>query len=597
MEHGEAQRMDRRIGKVIGDYTITKKLAEGGMGAVYLAVNRPTGVQVVVKFMLAEFVANPTLRERFEREIRAAVRLKGKTNIVEIYACNESEGELYMTMEYLHGETLAEHVRRCGKVSVHHAFRLIAQIIAALHELHEADIIHRDLKPSNAYVVISDAEAYCVKLIDFGIVHDRQALAAGELKTQRGAMIGTPGYMAPEQYGNAGNVTPAADIFALAVIIFEMFTGELPWRAPNEFALYEKTKSETPVLPPGHHMPPGWEAILLQALRPDPSERPPLHTLLYALARAVRVDGTLPDGFEMVTRYAPKVLRNTPAEVETVRTSDPQRAASAYWALHRVTAAPSGAPTPASLSVSDGIPISAPGVPLASKVTVTAPPSHLIANEPDTTLSAVGSEVQLQSNARRARDMRRWAAAGVGAAVVLALGVWMFWIRGDASRSVVGHGESGAPPRSQFAPDAGRAPLAIVGDAAPSRDVDAVLAEKQIAADASSVDSMMVDAAPQVAVPSDAAVAHDAATSTPRPPVVVATPRVEHRTGELEVYVKPWALVWLNGRPVGQTPYHQTVPVGRYRLQIKNDDLGKEETTVVVVSADKKTTIRRAWIP
>jgi len=489
MDHGSAQAPDRRIGMTIGDYVITKKLAEGGMGAVYIAENKPTGLKQIVKFMLAEFVSNPALRERFEREIRAAVRLKGKTNIVEIYSCNERDGEMYMTMEYLQGETLEDHLRRCGKISVHHAFRLVAQIIAALHELHEAGIIHRDLKPANIFVVPTDAEAYCVKLIDFGIIHDRQAIAAGAQQTQHGALVGTPGYMALEQYGNAGNVTPAADVFALAVIIWEMFTGQLPWSAPNEFALYEKTKGEMPVLPHGNHLPNAWQAILFQALRPVPDERPPLHALLYALAREVPAEPPLPSGFDMVTRYAPKVLRNTPVEVETVRASDAQRGAVAYWAIHRATAVPQTGPH-APVSASDSIPISASGFvsSSASMPTVNArpaipTPSTPIA-APHTTLSAASGVSEVPSASLPSVRRRTWIAAvvaGVGAVALLVLAISMGLSRRAPQAATepahVQNASGGSDLASSPAADAAVAPVAVTVDAAslPSAPADAGL--------------------------------------------------------------------------------------------------------------------------
>lgn len=476
MVHGGAGSADRRIGLVIGDYVITKKLAEGGMGAVYLAENRPTGVKLIVKFMLAEFVANPALRERFEREIRAAVRLKGKTNIVEIYSCNERDGEMYMTMEYLQGETLQDHVRRCGRISVHHAFRLIAQIIAALHELHETGIIHRDLKPANIFVVPTDSEAYRVKLIDFGIIHDRQAVTAGAQKTQHGALVGTPGYMALEQFGNAGNVTPAADVFALAVIIWEMFTGQLPWSAPNEFALYEQQKGARPVLPHGHHLPEGWQPVIFQALSPNPSDRPPLHAFLYALARAVPAEPPIPNGFEMVVRYAPKVLRNTPVEIETVRASDAQRAAAAYWGIQRATAVPQTGPNVHS-SASDGIPISMPGYTPASMPTVRPPadsPSDAPATvnarpsnptpvppiaKPQTTLSAAsGVSVMPPPSVPPSRARRTWVAAivaGAGAVALLALAISMGRSRASGTQA------TGAASQSTAAVDAAGAEMQV----------------------------------------------------------------------------------------------------------------------------------------
>jgi eukaryotic-like serine/threonine-protein kinase len=469
MNHGGA---DRRIGMVIGDYVVTQKLAEGGMGAVYIAENLPTGLKQIVKFMLAEFVANPALRERFEREIRAAVRLKGKTNIVEIYSCNQRDGEMYMTMEYLQGETLQDHIQRCGKISLHHAFRLISQIIAALHELHEAGIIHRDLKPANIFVVPTDAEAYTVKLIDFGIIHDRHAVAAGGQKTQRGSLVGTPGYMALEQFGDAGNVTPAADIFALAVIIWEMFTGQLPWSAPNEFALYERQKAELPALPFGHHLPSGWEAIIRAALSPNPADRPPLHALLYALAREVPSQPPIPSGFDMVVRYAPRVLRNTPVEVETVRASDAHRAAAAYWGIQRATLTPQTGPH-APVSSSDSIPISVPGFTPQSVSVPTAnarPVSPTPVAPHQTTLSAASGVSSPPSAAPHPAARRTGPAivlASVGAVALIAFGIAM----GVSSRSSSVDQTGGAVSPTTF--DAGL--QAVIPDEAESAPIAATV--------------------------------------------------------------------------------------------------------------------------
>ncbi len=445
---GVGSKTDPRIGLEIGDYVVTEMVASGGMGAVYKATHPPSGLLKIVKFMLAEFVANEQVRDRFARECKAAVRLKGHSNIVDIDSYGERGGEMYLVMEHLRGETLEQHLRRCGPISKQHAFRLIGQIVNALHALHEAGIVHRDLKPANVFIVPTDQEAYRVKLIDFGIVHDRTAVVAGAQMTKMGALIGTPGYMALEQFGNAGNVTPAADVFALGVIIWEMFTGQLPWSAPNEFALYESQKSEPPTLPSGQRLPIGWEPILRLALSRRPIERPPLHTLLYALAREIAPEPPIMSGFEMVMRYAPKVLQNTPVEVETVRAVDAHRAAGAYWAMQRSTAPGTGPSTPNTpwLSV-DHIPLTDPSaIPPHSAATVHARPA--IAPKPTTLSSAAGAAVGPPGGADVSSPRNRLAIAlgVVGALALLSFGIAMGLSRQGSHESRPRNASVAQPP-------------------------------------------------------------------------------------------------------------------------------------------------------
>jgi len=429
---GNGAGKDPHIGMAFGDYVITRKLAEGGMGSTYIAQHRRQ--KKVVKFMLAQFAADPELRRRFERECETAANLIGKTNIVQIDSQGERNGELYFIMEYLDGETLGDHVRhRCGRISIRHAFRLVAQIIAALHELHTAGIIHRDLKPDNVFVVATDMEPYRVKLIDFGIVHDRSAVSSPEGGTRRGALVGTPGYMALEQYGAAGSVTPAADVFALCVIIWEMFCGgERPWSASNEYELYEKQRTQAPVLPPGNHLPPSWEPILRAGLSPTPTDRPPLHMLLYALGRDIPPEPPEEDGIQMMSRYAPKVLTNVPVDMETVRASNPQQVSAALWALQRRTVVPQSADRRASYSP-HAIRLTAPGFtpppsqqsasapPSGAPATVNARPAPAIAVAPRiTTLSASSGVVERQPEpqAQPAPRSRRLALIGIGGALL-----------------------------------------------------------------------------------------------------------------------------------------------------------------------------------
>lgn len=514
---GVGSKTDPRIGLEIGDYVVTEMVAAGGMGAVYKATHPPSGLLKIVKFMLAEFVANPQVRDRFARECRAAVRLKGHSNIVDIDSYGERGGEMYLVMEHLRGETLEQHLRRCGPISKQHAFRLIAQIVNALHALHEAGIVHRDLKPANVFIVPTDQEAYRVKLIDFGIVHDRTAVVAGAQMTKLGALIGTPGYMALEQFGNAANVTPAADVFALGVIVWEMFTGELPWSAPNEFALYESQKSESPVLPAGHRLPNGWEPILRLALSPNPMQRPALHTLLYALAREIAPEPPIMSGFEMVMRYAPKVLQNTPVEVETVRAVDAHRAAGAYWAMQRSTAPGTGPSTPNTPWFSvDHIPLTDPSASVPHSATtviarpVIATPPHL------TTLSSASGTSTAPSVGAETRSPRNRLAIALG--VVGALGLLTFGVAMGLAR----RGSHESQPANASVAQPAAEPVRGASERTVDRDA-ALMSNNAIPIDAG------------IAALSDASIAPDAASGTvitkAPPPKTPTTAKKPPRTG------------------------------------------------------------------
>lgn len=419
-----------------GEYVITRKLAEGGMGAVYLA-SHPGSDQLnkVVKFVLADFVSTPGIVERFEQERRAALRLNNHKNIVRIDSFGQRDGEPYLVMEFLQGETLQEHLQRCRPISKQHAFRLICQIANALHALHGEEIIHRDLKPQNIFVVRDDDEMYRVKLIDFGIVHDRRAV--GGLKTQHGAIVGTPGYMALEQFGNAANVTPAADVFALAVIIWEMFAGQLPWGYPeNEFAIYDRQKTQPPMLQPGTSLPPEWEAILRQALSPNPADRPPLHALLFTMASAIPPEPPAPSGFQLLMEYAKRVVQNTPVEVETVRAADASSLHGPYWSMqHAATPAP--LPGHASgLVSSDRIPLTATPLPQSlSTPTANERRGQMPSNSvPATTISGSSGVAMMPSRVEPTAGSRRVWLFGAGG-VVIAAGLLVFAVSmGRSSR-------------------------------------------------------------------------------------------------------------------------------------------------------------------
>src|SRR6266446_5072477 len=185
-------------GQTIGNYDLLEKIAEGGMGAIYKGRHRQTGQVVAIKVMPAHMASNPVLLKRFEQEFRAASRLD-HPNVVRALDYGDSGASPYLVMEFVEGESLGKKLERDGKLPEDEAIRLIAQVAQGLHRAHKQGLIHRDVKPDNI-LVTADGVA---KLADLGLVKEIEA----DLNlTRTGRGLGTPHFMAPEQFRNAKNV-------------------------------------------------------------------------------------------------------------------------------------------------------------------------------------------------------------------------------------------------------------------------------------------------------------------------------------------------------------------------------------------------------
>jgi eukaryotic-like serine/threonine-protein kinase len=214
-------------GDVIGgDFVIESQLSQGGMGAVYLAQQRSTDARRVVKLMLPGLVKSPELRERFEREARASGRIASEHVVKMIaYGVDATRGLPWLAMEYLPGATLEERVLEAGAPSPELAFEILRQLFHGVAAAHAAGIVHRDLKPGNVYV--ADAQRadvpFTVKVLDFGIA---KVLDPSQQATRA---MGTRAWMAPEQERVDIPITPAADVWALGLIVFWLLSGRPFW--------------------------------------------------------------------------------------------------------------------------------------------------------------------------------------------------------------------------------------------------------------------------------------------------------------------------------------------------------------------------------
>ncbi len=205
----------------LGSYDILAKLAEGGMGAVYKGRSRATGELVAIKVLPPLTAKNPVLLKRFQQEFNAAHQLNHPNVVKAIEYCGTGSSP-FLVMEFVEGESLGQKIERDGAMTEDAAITVLAQVCQGLHRAHKSHLIHRDVKPDNIMVTLDGI----AKLTDLGLVKD----AENELNlTKTGRGLGTPHFMAPEQFRNAKNVDIRCDIYSLGATLYMMLTGELPF--------------------------------------------------------------------------------------------------------------------------------------------------------------------------------------------------------------------------------------------------------------------------------------------------------------------------------------------------------------------------------
>ena len=324
---------DPMIGRTILEFRIEMKLAEGGMGAVYLGRHVLLSSKLkVIKLLLPKYAANPVVRARFYREAEAASRLKHE-RILEIDNFGAlDDGQLFIIFPYLQGQPLDSYLHSHGRLTPHRALYLIVQLCDALDHAHASGIIHRDLKPANVFLVETSSNRCAVKLLDFGIAKVVGEQVGGP-KTHSGTAMGTPSYMAVEQFEHADEATHLADIYSLAIMIWEMVTGRLPWQHPDPAVLYHLQRTVIPPRPPESEMPPEWTEIELAALSVDPAARPEsARELVVALASVLPAVGRLWSGAEILAHLAPCFAEKGAPIDETLRNaSDVDRLGPFLW--------------------------------------------------------------------------------------------------------------------------------------------------------------------------------------------------------------------------------------------------------------------------
>jgi eukaryotic-like serine/threonine-protein kinase len=258
-----------------GDYEVDGVIGEGGMGRVFKAKQPRLKRVVCIKTLLPQFASDEAVVTRFEREATTTATLK-HPNIVSIIDVERGDdGVPFIVMEYVEGRSLRQLLRDEAPLSPARAVALVDQVLAGLAEAHAHGIVHRDLKPSNVLVeALKDGTELC-KVLDFGIARTIGGDTTDPQLTRTGMMLGTPGYMAPEQISSS-DFDHRVDLYAAGVILYELLTGGRMVRAPNETELLKKTLLEDPPAPSSRtstNVPAALDTTVLKAVARDPKTR------------------------------------------------------------------------------------------------------------------------------------------------------------------------------------------------------------------------------------------------------------------------------------------------------------------------------------
>jgi serine/threonine protein kinase len=318
-----------KIGDVVADkYEILRVIGVGAMGVVVAARHRNLDCTVALKFLVASALGHPDALARFAQEARAPAKIKSPHVVRVNDVASLSSGTPYIELEYLEGSDLAARLRSEGRLPVDLAVDFVLQACDGVGEVHGLGIIHRDLKPANLFIVRGHAGAEEIRVLDFGISKARASvtstLAPGAERavamSTSGGPIGSPCYMSPEQMQSARDIDVRTDVWSLGVTLFELVTGELPFRGQSVVELHAETKSQQPLCLQIRwpDLPAGLEAVLSRCLQFDRQLR---FQSVSELALAL-----LPFASNRTGSYVERIVAASSSSATSERTADARRA-------------------------------------------------------------------------------------------------------------------------------------------------------------------------------------------------------------------------------------------------------------------------------
>src|SRR4051812_15384386 len=259
-----------------GKYRVEQVLGVGGMGVVVAAVHLQLDEKVAIKFLVPEALANAEAVARFEREARAAVKIKSEHVARVIDVGNLETGAPYMVMEYLDGGDLDGWIRKKGSLPIEQAVEFVLQALEAIAEAHALGIVHRDIKPANLFCIRRADGLFSIKVLDFGISKANGLTGSGPVgMTATTAVMGSPLYMSPEQLESARNVDARTDIWAIGIVLHELLAGRVPFAGDTlpEVVIKIVNTLPEPLRAVRPDVPPKLESVILKCLEKDRTRR------------------------------------------------------------------------------------------------------------------------------------------------------------------------------------------------------------------------------------------------------------------------------------------------------------------------------------
>ena len=276
---GQTSNQGPIIGR-IAEFDLLELIGRGGMGAVFKAFDRKLERLVALKVMAPSLLADPNSSKRFLREARSAAGIS-HPNAVAVHSVGENRGLPYLVMEFVEGESLHELLQRTPRLPLDASLAIVEQLAKALAAAHKTGVIHRDVKPAN---VLIESDTKAIKLTDFGL-----ARTAGNSLTSTGLLMGTPGFLAPEQLTSA-DVDHRVDLFSLGSVLYLLCAGKVPFDGPSAHAIMTKISQEepTPIQELEPTLPPAIADLVGQLLQKNPEHRPESASQVAALIGAFR---------------------------------------------------------------------------------------------------------------------------------------------------------------------------------------------------------------------------------------------------------------------------------------------------------------------